>query len=122
MRTHCVTNCCNGPNTIRRGAFSSRTAIRSKRTPRGRCASWRDRSEQEGRAGTAELRLPRASRVLNERHDIAFGVLEPGRLRAAGGNDAARTLLAGHVVILEFHTAALQVRHLALDVVDVPER
>src|SRR5439155_15038554 len=64
----------------------------------------------------------RASRVLNECHDVAFGVLEPRRLRAAGGDDAARTFLAGHVVVLEHDAAALQLGDLALDVVDVPER
>src|SRR5437660_10310558 len=68
--------------------------------------------------GTARRR----SHVLNDREDVAFAVLEPRRLRAARGDDAARALLAGHVVVLEFDAARLQLGDLALDVADLPER
>src|SRR5204862_7959769 len=67
-------------------------------------------------------RSSRRSRVLNDREDVAFAVLEPRRLRTAGLDDAARTLLARHVVVLELNAARLQLGHLALDVVDLPER
>src|SRR5207248_11796837 len=60
--------------------------------------------------------------VLNNRHDVAFAVLEPRRLRAAGGEDSARALFAGHVVVLEYDTARFQLGDLALAVVDLPER
>src|SRR5207248_6799011 len=62
------------------------------------------------------------SGALDNGEDVALAVLEPRRLRAAGGHDAARTLLARHVVVLEHDAARLQIGHLALDVVDLPER
>ena len=36
--------------------------------------------------------------------------------------NATRALLAGHIVVLERDAARLQLSHLALDVVDLPER
>src|SRR6266851_877331 len=62
------------------------------------------------------------SGVLNDGEDVAFAVLEPRRLRAAGFDDAARALLARHVVVLELDPARLQPGHLALDIIDLPER
>src|SRR5258705_5379574 len=62
------------------------------------------------------------SRVLHDCENVAFTVLEPSGFRAARGHDTARTFLPGHVVVLELDAARLQLGHLALDVVDVPER
>src|SRR5687768_2106001 len=76
-----------------------------KTSPRRSCAS-------------APRRLLKA---LDEREDVALAVLEPGRPGAAVGDDAVR-VLAGHVVVLELHAARLELAHLALDVVDLPER
>src|SRR5690348_16122774 len=62
------------------------------------------------------------SHVLNDCHDVAFAVLEPGRFRAACGEDPAGTLLTGHVIALKFDTARFQLGHLAFDIAHPPER
>src|SRR5688572_29001903 len=69
----------------------------------------------------AKPKLPGVRSVLNERHDIAFAVLEPGRLRPTAGEDAIAGLHARHVVVLERHALRPQVSNFTLDVVDLPE-
>src|SRR5688572_30804839 len=69
----------------------------------------------------SSARKPLYRKALDEREDVALAVLEPGRPGAAVGDDAIR-VLAGHVVVLELHAACLELAHLALDVVDLPER
>ena len=58
---------------------------------------------------------------LNDGEGVSLGVLEPSRLRAAGGDNSARAPLSRHVVILELDTAPLQLRYLSFDVIHLPE-
>src|SRR5262252_8338500 len=58
---------------------------------------------------------------LDQREDVALGVVEPCDLGAARGDDTARAPVAGHVVVLECNTAACELGDLALYVVDLPE-
>src|SRR5688572_3416743 len=79
------------------------------------------------RSALAEHRDSRRRRALSEalddRQDVAFGVLEPGGLRAARDDGAFGAALARHVVVvLEDNTALLQLDDLAVDIVDGPER
>src|SRR6185437_12802929 len=71
-------------------------------------------------ASTCIMRL--SSHALDDREDVAFSILEPCRLRSAGGNDAARAPFARHVVVLELDATRLQLGHFTLDVIDLPER
>src|SRR6185503_14982078 len=58
---------------------------------------------------------------LDQRQDVALGILEPGRLAAVGvRGDAVLGLQVRHVVFLEGHAALAQVGDLGLDVVDLP--
>jgi hypothetical protein len=52
-------------------------------------------------SASVQARAMAAVQALNDRENVAFSVLEPRRLRAAGAGDAARALLARHVVVLE---------------------
>src|SRR5262245_29054788 len=61
------------------------------------------------------------SQVLHDGEDVAFAVLEPSGLRAAGGDDAVHGLVPGRLVFLEGHAARLGLGGLALDVRDLPE-
>src|SRR5262249_38717809 len=78
-------------------------------------------SRRSTRCGATRGRAAMASQVLDEREDVALGVLEPRGLGAAGGDDVAAFGGTGHVVVLERHAAALELGDLALDVFDAPE-
>src|SRR5689334_5551102 len=60
--------------------------------------------------------------LLDQRHDVSLGILEPRRLRAAALGDALHRLHAGQVVVFELHAARLELLHLALEVVHLPKR
>src|SRR3990170_4159431 len=62
-----------------------------------------------------------ASEVLDQGHDVAFGILEPRSLRSAGGRDAV-LVLPRHAVLFKRHAARLQLRDFTFDVLDLPER
>ena len=59
--------------------------------------------------------------VLDDGQDVAFRILEPCRLRAAGRDRARGAARAGHAVVLEDDAAGLELDDFAVDVVDLPE-
>jgi hypothetical protein len=61
------------------------------------------------------------SKPLADGEDVAFGVLEPGGLGAAGSEDAVLHLEAGDVVLLEDDASGLEFRDLGGDIGDAPE-
>src|SRR5882672_4909932 len=65
---------------------------------------------------------PSSSQALDDREDVALGVLEPCALGAASRRDAILRLQAGVVVLLEDDAFAQELAHLAFEVLDLPER
>src|SRR6476661_287111 len=60
--------------------------------------------------------------ALYHRQNVAFGVLEPRALRAAARGDAVHGLEVRRVVFFEGHSSRFQLRDLALDILNLPER
>src|SRR5262245_20967696 len=74
------------------------------------------------RGGPISYRGMARSMRLDQRHDVALGILEPRRLGVARRGNAVARLDLGCVVFLELHAAALELGNLALDVLDLPKR
>ena len=68
------------------------------------------RSMQPPVSGAADCipGYPAFGAALDQRHDVAVGILEPGGLVPGRGQDAVDGLQAGHVVVLEHHALLLQ--------------
>src|SRR5687767_1770388 len=64
---------------------------------------------------------PRPLKSLDQRHDVAFAVLEPGGLGTARGDGAGGAPFSRHVVVLEHHAPGLEGLDLAVYVIDGPE-
>src|SRR5687767_10127703 len=77
-----------------------------------------DRGHRADHITTSRSGLPG---VLDDGEDVPFGVLEPGGLRAAPGDDAVDRLETGRVVFLEGHAPRFEFRDGPLDVLDLPE-
>src|SRR2546426_818914 len=110
-RSACCHKGCNSATLFARGATATFKRLARKgpsRAPRPRAGP---------RSGA-----PILPQALAHGHDVSLAVLEPRGLRTASGCDAVPQLDPWHVVFLEDDAPRLEVGHLCLDVVDLPER